>query len=162
MSLAAALPLSVLVLLGAVGSWLDVSQRRLPNWLCLLALIAGLAFSFLSAGWVGAGMAAGHAVIALLLGMLLFAGGIIGGGDAKFYAGLAAWLPITQGLFLVVSVALSGLVLTVMMLLPLRRRARANIGGLRPQTPDIFGQVPYGMAIAIGAVVSYLSVTSLN
>jgi len=154
MSLVPVVALCVLALLGGIGCWLDFRYRQLPNWLCLLALTTGLFFTFLSDGWIGVGLAGAHAMVALLFGMVLFASGLFGGGDAKYYAGLAGWFPITQALFLLVSVALSGLILTLIMLLSLRKRSRANLGVLGGKTDNAFDKVPYGVAIAIGALMS--------
>lgn len=148
--------IAALVLLAPIallGSWLDVTQRRLPNWLCLVALAAGLAVSWLSGGWTGLVFALAHAAVALLAGMALFAGKAIGGGDAKFYAALASWFPIQQGLFLLVSVALAGLILAIATLMR-RRKPRKPAGGLIGPDDDDFRKVPYGVAIAAGALLS--------
>ena len=59
-----------LVALGLVASWLDVSKRRLPNWLSLLTLAAGLIVTGLSAGFSAVGSHLAHAAVALLVGMV--------------------------------------------------------------------------------------------
>lgn len=146
---------AILALIAGAGCWLDLSSRRLPNWLCLAALLAGLGYAFLSGGRVDLALAAAHAAAALVVGMLLFAGKMLGGGDAKFYAALASWFPIQQALFLLVSVALSGFVLAVIVLIRSRRIARRPAFGIERQTDDEFRKVPYGVAIAAGAMISH-------
>lgn len=147
--------LALLALAGATGAWLDLSRRTLPNWLCLAAFAVGIGCTGAIGGIPLAGLALGHSVIALLIGMVLFATGMIGGGDAKFYAGLAAWFPIGQGLFLLVSVGLAGFVLSLAVLAAARRRRRRPQVGLARQADAAFGKVPYGVAIAVGAVGAF-------
>jgi prepilin peptidase CpaA len=154
MSLAQFAPLVVLGLLGVTGIWLDLSHRVLPNWLCLIALLAGLGFTWLSGGWTDLVLSFAHALLALLIGMALFAGGLVGGGDAKFYAGLMGWFPIAQGLFVLVSVAICGVVLAMVMWPTLRRRSRRNGSGIHGPADDAFGKLPFGVAISIGVLVS--------
>ena len=87
----------MLAAIAVTGSYLDLRTRRLPNWLCLAGLVAGLAFGLAVGGWPAAAIALLHALIALIVGAGLFALGGIGGGDAKFYAALAAWFPLQAG-----------------------------------------------------------------
>jgi prepilin peptidase CpaA len=154
MSPTGAVLLATFATIAVCGLWLDVRYRLLPNWLALLAAATGLAAAAWTGGAGAAGLAATHGVVALLVGLGLFAMRWIGGGDAKFYAGVACWFPLWQGLFLLVSVSLVGLVLTLGMLLVLRRTPRR--GGLpQPEArDDAFRQVPFGVAIALGGLVA--------
>lgn len=144
---------SVLCVLALIGAYLDFLYRRLPNWLCLATFCAGIAAGFAAHGamWVGLGLV--HAAIALLVCMALFAAGMIGGGDAKFYAAVAAWLPVTFGLSLLIAVSLSGL-LALIIWFPTRRRMAAVMGS-GPQAAE-FRKVPYGIAISLGGVIAYV------
>lgn len=142
----------------AVAAWTDVTLRRIPNWLCALNLAlglgyAGLAYGGTGGGWNGFGLAALHALVALLVTMVLFALGAIGAGDAKFYASMAAWLPIGQGLSLLVSVALAGLLLLVVFL-AMRIRGRA---GRKSDPHSPFAKLPYGVAIGLGGLAAVVS-----
>jgi prepilin peptidase CpaA len=145
------LTIGLLAGIAGVGAWLDWHYRLLPNRLCAVALIAGLVVTGLGQGLAALLPHLGHAVLALLVGMALFAGGVIGGGDAKFYAALAAWFPLAEGFRLLLLVALAGLVLTVALWLFVWRTAPAGrsspAAGGQPRT------VPYGVAIAAGAVM---------
>lgn len=153
MSPLAVASLAILGAIAACGAWLDMRHRLLPNWLALVAMVTGLGFAAWTGGWSTAGLALAHGVVALLVGMGLFAVRWIGGGDAKFYAGIACWFPITQALFLLVSVSLVGLVLAIGMLVILRRKPPH--GGLSQSGDDAFRQVPFGVAIALGALVAF-------
>lgn len=151
MALPDLLTIGLLAGIAGVGAWLDWHYRLLPNRLCAVALIAGLVVTGLGQGLAALLPHLGHAVLALLVGMALFAGGVIGGGDAKFYAALAAWFPLAEGFRLLLLVALAGLVLTVALWLFVWRTAPAGrsspAAGGQPRT------VPYGVAIAAGAVM---------
>lgn len=146
--------LALLALLAAVAAWTDMTQRRIPNWLCGLNLAAGLVYAGITyaggSAWMGSGLGALHAVLALLVTMGLYAVGAIGAGDAKYYTSVAAWLPIGHGLWLLVSVALGGLaLLAIFLILPGRHRAGPVRGGRSP-----FGKLPYGVAIGVGGLAA--------
>lgn len=139
--------LVVLAALVGYASWTDVTQRRIPNWISLLTLAAGLLTVFAVAGIEKMGWAAAHFGAALVAGMILNAMRWIGAGDAKFYAAIAGWLPIQLGLWLLVSVALAGLVLLVAF--TLKRRGR--IARTSAEQSD-FDKLPYGVAIGLGGL----------
>lgn len=144
--------LTALAAVAAVASWTDVRQRRIPNWLCAVNFVLGLAFAAYASGWAGAGMAALHVAVALAVTMALFAGGIIGAGDAKFYASMAAWLPIQQGLLLLSAVALAGLVLLIVFWLT-RIRGRARRADAKDSP---FDKLPYGVAVGLGGLAAVI------
>lgn len=135
------------------GSWLDIAQRRLPNWLSALALLGGLALACATGGVPALGWHTLHAIVALAAGMGLYAFRAIGAGDVKYYAGLASWFPIDEGVRLFVTVALAGAI--VLLFWAAVRRAH----GQKIFTLDATAQsgVPYGVAIAMGAIFLMLS-----
>ena len=71
---------SILMLEVVTGGWLDLTSRRLPNWLCLVTLISGLGFVAAELGLAPAAWALAHSVIALIVGMVLFRFEAIGAG----------------------------------------------------------------------------------
>ncbi|MFZ9396572.1 MAG: A24 family peptidase [Erythrobacter sp.] len=133
-------------LLLLVGAYTDIRERRLANWLSLALLVFGLAHGFAQGGLPEMGWHGAHAAIALLVGMALFAGGIIGGGDAKFYTGMAAYFPLAMGLKLVMWVTLLGGALVLVWIL--QRRLR----GIPLKRDGDHGKFPYGVAIAVGGL----------
>ena len=139
----------------AAGSWIDLRSRRIPNWLCAANLGVGLGYTGLAyddggAGWAGIGLAALHVLAALLVTMSLFALRMIGAGDAKFYASMAAWLPPGRAIWLLVSVALAGLILLLgFMVWRLARRSKA-----RADDKSDFAKLPYGLAIGAGGLLA--------
>jgi prepilin peptidase CpaA len=92
--------------------------------------------------WPDAAIQLGLALGVFALFSLLFAAGMMGGGDVKLAAALALWFSPAEMLRLAVIMSLAGGVLTLVVLMLHRRRRKE--GKRRPQ-------VPYGVAIAVGA-----------
>lgn len=137
--------LTLLLLFGAAS---DIKARRLANWLSLVLFLFGLAHGFALGGFAEMGWHAAHGVIALLGGMALFAIGAFGGGDAKFYAGMAAYFALSQGVELLVTVALLGGLLIILWMV-LRRIPPFK----REQAEGLKAKFPYGVAIAAGGIL---------
>ena len=154
----AAAGLAVYAALAAYAAWSDLARRLLPNWLCALACLAGLVFALLAGGWPAFGWALLHGLVALLVGMGLFAARLIGGGDAKFYAAVAAWFPLSRAPLLLFATSLAGLVLTLAMWRRLKRRSPHTPG----EAADRLAQVPYGVAIAIGGLATLARTVALG
>jgi prepilin peptidase CpaA len=141
---------TALSLLGACAAYLDIRYRRLPNVLSLIVLVSGLGWGLWIGGAAWAVWSLLHAAAALLVAMALFKLDFIGGGDGKFYAAVAAWMPIKFAAVLVLGISLSGLVLVLMWFL-FRKRVLANAA-----TGDraAFAKLPYGVAIAVGGAAT--------
>ncbi len=145
--------LTVLTMLAVAGAYSDWRYRRLPNVLCLVTFGAGLVLGVVAHGAAWASIAALHAVLSLLVGMFLFSRGWIGGGDAKFYAALAVWFPLSMAWALITGVSLVGLVL-LMVWFPFRKNLSLKTGQ-HTQTTD-FAKLPFGVAIAGGALATMI------
>lgn len=65
-----------------IATWFDLRERRIPNWLCVITFVAGIALHWRE-GLAGAGLAA------LVYGALFLLGGV-GAGDAKLMIALGA------------------------------------------------------------------------
>jgi len=69
----------------------DIAERRIPNWLVLAALVAGLAFrTTLGTGALLLGLLA--AMLAFGFGLVFYLLGGLGAGDVKLMAALAVFL----------------------------------------------------------------------
>lgn len=156
MSLIHGIGVAGLGLAAVVAAWLDLRRRVVPNWLCGATALGGLAYSYAASGPAVAGFALVHAVLALLVGMVLFALRLVGGGDAKFYAAVAAWFSLAQGFTLLLAVALSGGMLTLLAWVPLRRRRRERGERIGHGEAEAFLMVPYAVAIGAGGVIALL------
>lgn len=143
-------PRALLILLCLLAAFLDLTQRRIPNWLCAATVVAGLVLAFVQGDASVLGSHALHAFVALLGGMALFAMGGLGGGDAKFYAGVASWFALKQAPALLVCIALSGFMVLVGWFI-YRRIRRYPISRKKSESP--FDDIPYGIGIGIGAIV---------
>jgi len=135
------------------GAYQDWRYRRLPNALCLATFAVGVGATFAMQGPLAAGMAVIHSLLALLMGMFLFSRGWIGGGDAKFYAGAAAWFPLAAGWLLILCVSLAGLLLLIAWF-PFRHTLATVASGQRDEAE--YRKLPYGVAIAAGSWVTLL------
>lgn len=141
----------VLLALCITAAWLDISARRIPNWLCGITAIAGLLASVLLLGLPATGSAVIHACIALIAGMLLFKIKFIGGGDAKFYAAVACWFPLGQALALLGFTSIVGFFMALFFIF------RGNRQGTMTRSEKARQKnVPYGVAIAAGAMAAIL------
>lgn len=141
-----------LFLLALMASWLDIAFRKLPNWLSLLTLVLGIAVTILDAGPSALVSHLIHALLALLVGMILFRFGVVGGGDAKFYAAVAAWFGLSGAAGLLLAVSLSGLLIFVAWFIWRRMTGKPVRAPSRASNSD---KLPYGIAIAAGAIVQY-------
>ncbi|MBX7541298.1 A24 family peptidase [Qipengyuania sphaerica] len=138
----------------ATGAALDAFTRRLPNWLCGLMLLAGLVLAFVDGGISALGLHFAHSAVALAIGYGLFAIGVWGGGDGKFYAATASFFPITQILGLMVAITLCGLVVAILWF------GGRQIAGVKISKDSDFGKLPYGLPIAAGAIVQAVMLAS--
>lgn len=142
-----------------VAALKDVTSYTIPNWISLgliAAFVPAAAVSGASLPVIGLCLATGLG--ALLLGMGMFAAGWIGGGDAKLFAAAALWLgwPATFPFMLVTGLAGGALTLAILglrsgWLEPILAGSPAWVRKLGAQGGDI----PYGVAIAIGALVAF-------
>ena len=103
------------------------------------------------------GIHAGLGVAGLVVGMILFAFRIMGGGDAKLIAAVCLWLGPNGALSMLLYTALAGGVLTLV-LLGARRAPIAAVTGALPAWVNRHlepqGDIPYGVAICIGGLVA--------
>lgn len=143
-------PLALLVALCGAAIWFDLTERRIPNWLCAAAAVSGLGVALIQGSLGDLGSHVLHMAIALVAGMALFATGGFGGGDAKFYAGIAGWFGLDRAIELLLCVSLSGLLLLIVWF-GYRRARRIPI---RRVQEDAFDGLPYGVAIGLGAILA--------
>lgn len=144
---------------------LDVTTQRVPNVLTLPAVVAGIALQSaisLNALLIRAGLV----VLVTLAGYIVFAVGILGGGDVKLVAAIAA---LKGAAFLrdtLLTAALIGVVVALFvlarrkMLAPLLRRVGSTAWGmarygLSPEPlPDTGHRIPYVIVLAPAALTA--------
>ena len=104
------------LLLALWMAWNDVRTNRIPNYLTLGGVLAGLGYQLGFQGWTGLangflGMCLGFALL-----ILFYWQGGLGAGDVKALAALGAWLGPRQTLYLFVYMGISGVILIVFFL----------------------------------------------
>lgn len=151
--------LLVFPILVIVGALRDLTSYTIPNWISGL-LILGFVPAALALGLPLStiGLNLGVGVIVLILGVAMFALNWIGGGDAKLFAAAGLWLgwPASAEYLLVTGVAGGVLTFALLGLRSMLIRPYVLSGPAwvnRLATPG--GDLPYGVAIAVGALVTF-------
>ena len=103
----------LLVAACVVATVTDLQSMRIPNWLTLPLLLAGVVRGGLQGGLAGTGDAVAGAIFAgfIFVAAYIFVGG--GAGDAKLMLGLGAWVGLDPSMVLVMAVTLAGFVLAM-------------------------------------------------
>jgi len=152
----------------------DIRSRRIPNWLVVPFLLAGIVTSTVLHGWSGLEKSLfGILLAAVLLGILHFLGGM-GMGDVKLCAAIGAWVGPGQLTLALVMMGIAGGAMAVLWAIrggflseSLRNTGDLIWGfarkGLRPHanlvlTNPAARKMPYAPAIAIGTIFSFLAV----
>ncbi len=155
--------LCVLVVVLAWSVYTELTVQRIPNWLTMTGVGAGLLLGYLPGGitfrasLIGFGMGFGFLLIFYLYGGM-------GGGDVKLMGAVGALLGYPLIVPAIAYTAFLGLLLAVFRLLSQRafwlragRLARRCAGGGTAQAgggaPPIQRTVPYGLAIAAGTLL---------
>jgi prepilin peptidase CpaA len=166
----APLPVTLLVVLG-LAVWFDVREQRIPNWLTT----GGAALSLVARAMVGAdalwsGMSGG--ALGLTLGLLLFAVGAMGAGDGKLLASVGALLGLDAFVLSLPLIGACGGILALAVTMRngtviatiLRFRELVfhfvtfgRIGERRTLSMAGAVTVPYGVAVAAGAMMAWLA-----
>lgn len=145
--------LVALAIILVVAAVIDVRTFTISNGLnATVALLAPLYWWSIDLPlWPDAAMQIGVAVAVFAVLALTFYLGMMGGGDVKLAAALALWFsPLSTVKFLVI-MSLAGGLLTVVVLI-LHRRKAAGAAADEPEKEKQKPEVPYGVAIAIGAL----------
>ena len=153
----------------AIAVFTDLRSRRIPNWLVLPFLVAGLAVSGWLHGWSGIG----HSLEGLGLGLLLFGilacmGGM-GMGDVKLCAAIGAWIGPGQLMLALVVTGLAGGAMAVAWAIRGRFAGElfkgagdlvlghAKRGAELTLANPLARKLPYAPAIAIGTLISFFA-----
>jgi len=157
----------------AIATVTDLRSRRIPNWLVLPFMAAGIGISVWLQAWHGLAQSMeGLALGALLFGVLAWMGGM-GMGDVKLCAAIGAWVGPSQLIFALVITGLAGGVMALCWAV-----YGGFLGDMFKGTGDLmFGwkkrgtlahpelvlsnprarKMPYAPAIAIGTLISFFA-----
>ncbi|MGV8995700.1 MAG: A24 family peptidase [Parvibaculaceae bacterium] len=158
MSVLATFPIAVFSAAMIFAGVRDLTTMTIPNWLTLtltlaffvVALVAGMSLSDI----------AQHTVICfitLIVGMVFFSRGWIGGGDAKLMAAVALWMGWGQALpyFVIASVLGGGLTLAILGYRNLPLPAFVVRQAWAVRLHDRAEGVPYGLALAVAGLLIF-------
>jgi len=155
-----------------VASGIDLRTRRVPNWLAVPFLVAGVVVQSIVGKLPGVGRSLAGVALACALFGIPWLIGAMGMGDLKLAAGVGAWIGPSQFLTASVFTALAGGVLAVGwawwhgslsasldsagdLLAPWRPFPPESAGKVREKTAAT--AIPYAPAIAIGTLLSFLA-----
>src|SRR5437764_15432720 len=144
---------------------IDIATRLIRNEICLLLALLGIAIQF--ANPMQAAESLIVATVLLMLLLLVYQRGAIGGGDVKLLVALAIGLPLMGVIQLLTITALAGgilaLVHLMMRLLPQPRLAPAGsslvrrVYAIERWRHLRHAPLPYGVAIACGGIWTVFS-----
>ena len=160
------------------ASWVDGSQKRVPNWLNALLLGSGFAMQSLHPQGGGWTMALGGALVGF--GVLIVPWMVhgMGAGDVKLMAAIGAWFGPEMTLWAFVVGAMLGAVIAVIMIVSSGRvrQARTNMTTIMVKMSHpahwftdfggakTFGDssqlLPYGIPLTIGSIFVLTGVVS--
>jgi prepilin peptidase CpaA len=165
-----------------VATFTDLRSRRIPNWLVIPFMLAGIAVSpwrpdwqgkMHGFGWYGLGQSfEGLGLGILVFGFLFWLGGM-GGGDLKLCAALGAWIGPMQLFFAMVYAGMAGGVMVLCwaafggffkelftgasdLVFGLKQRGMKRDPDLTLANP-LKRRMPYAPAIAIGTLLSFFA-----
>jgi prepilin peptidase CpaA len=153
------LPLLIFPALVVLAGLKDITSFTIPNWMSGgLALAFFVAAPLVGAGWGVLGLHLAVGAAALLVGMGMFALGWIGGGDAKLFAAAGLWLGWPAAVTFLIGTTLAGGALAVILLGMRSQLVRVHtpaLGGWMDRLTTPGAPAPYGVAIAVGALVAF-------
>ena len=143
--------LGLLAILLVVAAVIDVKTFTISNGLnAAVALLAPVYWWSIGLPlWPDAAIQVGVAAGVFFALAATFYLGMMGGGDVKLAAAIALWFKPFATLKFLVIMSLAGGLLTIIVLLLHKKRGKAPIDGDAPAAKP---EVPYGVAIAIGAL----------
>ena len=144
-----------LVILGGVY---DLTTMKIPNWISIALVVAFFPAAFLvGLTWQEAGFSLAVGFTALVAGIALFAFRVLGGGDAKIMAASIVWLGVSGLVPFLLVTAVAGGALSLFLLVA-RKWAPllpVNLPEWAQRLMQPKGDIPYGVAIAVGAVFAF-------
>jgi prepilin peptidase CpaA len=133
----------------------DVNRLTIPNWLNLT--LAGLFVPAAFASGLPLEIVGGHLLaggLALVIAFALFAFRIFGGGDAKMIPAVVLWMGPAASLPFVYWMAVAGGLCAAALLVSKRMVPAEAVPGFMRAPFEPKAGVPYGVAIAAGAILA--------
>jgi prepilin peptidase CpaA len=139
-----------------VAALSDIATMTIPDWVSIVAVVAFPIAAFAAGlSWQQIALHLAIGVLMFLIGFGLFAANVLGGGDVKVFAAASVWSGLAALAPFTLVMAVSGGALAVIVL---AARALAKPNDAQPafvrRLLDPRRGVPYGVAIAIGALAA--------
>ena len=150
--------LAILPVLAVVAALHDLTTMKIPNWISLALIGAFFPIAFIiGAAPMDVAIHVGIGFAALLVGMGMFAAGWIGGGDAKLLAASCLWMGMSGVAPFLIYTGIAGgafclLLMTARQYFPMVAPSVSQGWVINLMQPK--GDIPYGVAIAIGALLA--------
>lgn len=145
-------------LLMAFTAFYDLFSMRIPNWISIALIVIFAVVCVITQLELSAiGMHLAAAAIVFAVGFALFALRFIGGGDAKVASAIALWMGMSHLVEFIFYSSVFGGILTLV-ILAFRRFVPNYLLPNWPWLLDLHDKkkgAPYGIALAIGAMVVY-------
>ena len=129
----------------------DVRSFLIPNRLSI-AVAASFAVFATGLPSVEIAISVGAGFIVFVAGAVLFARGLLGGGDVKLLAAVSLWAPPARFAEFMLATSLAGALLALMLMTPLRLCLPRPVGS--GGEPVLRQPVPFGVAIAVGGLLA--------
>ena len=152
--------LSILPVLVIIAGLHDLTTMKIPNWISGLLFLAYFPAAFaMGVPLTTIGVSLALALLVLVVGAGMFAMKWLGGGDAKLIAATALWMGTAGILPLLLYTAMigGGFCLLLMAARSQLQVFAMNGPGWVTRLMQPKGDLPYGVAIAIGALLAYPS-----
>lgn len=137
----------------------DSVMLKISNYLVGAVLLLGIAAAVVAGPTLSLWENGLVFAIALTVGTFLFGRGILGGGDVKLFAATVLWFEFGGALRMLMFTALAGGALAILILIarvvPWPEAVRSRVRVLQPKAG-----IPYGIAIAAGAIITTLVLQS--
>jgi prepilin peptidase CpaA len=159
------LPVVTLAFLVSAAAVADLHSYKIPNWLTALTALTFLpvaVWSGMDIQAIGLHYLTGAAL--LLFGFLLYSYRIFGGGDAKFVAACGVWFGAIDSLQFLYAAVMCGGVLAIAMLFwtVFKYAVQLDFGDFIPGLRKAMPKIPYGIALAAGAILAIQETTWLT
>ncbi len=140
----------------------DMVSFTIPNWISAALAVAFVPIALLVHMPVGeVGVSLGVGAAALVCGFAMFAVGWCGGGDAKLLASAALWLGLPGLLTFLLATGVAGGALALGLIAARKEGLLTSYAAAGPawlgRLLQADGDLPYGLAIAVGALAAFPS-----
>lgn len=139
------------------GAFHDILSYRIPNWISVAVIVLFVPYAVsVQISLPDIGLHLGLFALVLAIGFILFAGGLIGGGDAKLVAACALWLGPSGITTFLIYTGMTGMALaaTLILLRNLSVPVWVMSNPVYVRLSDKEMGAPYGVAIAAGAMIA--------